>query len=530
MRAAPAIFPMLALSLNLLMWASPVRANPTGADGAALSESIRRLGALDVEGAETAIAPILSRNSEDPAVLFQEGFLRFHRGDYAGAVRNMDLALERSPHDEEYAGHKALRDLVASTRDVTEHFRETRSADGRFVVRYADGPDAILAPYALETLAAADNALTTAIGVRVPGPIRLEIYASPSVLARVSTLTVADIERTGTVALSKWDRLMITSPRALLRGYPWLDTIAHEFTHLVLTRASRNEAPVWVQEGFARYLERRWRGPDYSGDILEPTARAQLSSAKKHGTLLPFERLHPSIALLPSQEQASLAFAQVATFVGQFVRDHGPSALRRVVELIASDMDAKRAFAAAADTTFETLEKAWKDGIREDPTAHATPHALPMRFRQHDDDDADESEDVPVARARRFLRLGDLLWNRGRHGAASIEYEKGVVLAPDDPIIAARFGRAAIDAGHPERAVAALRHIDAIYPEHAPTRAALGRALLATGDLPGARTELREALRLNPFDPEPHCGLAQASDNDVERSRETTFCRQLSTP
>jgi hypothetical protein len=34
-------------------------------------------------------------------------------------------------------------------------------------------------------------------------------------------------------------------------------------------------------------------------------------------------------------------------------------------------------------------------------------------------------------------------------------------------------------------------------------------------------------MRINPFDPEPHCGLAEASDRPDERNRERESCRQL---
>ena len=127
-------------------------------------------------------------------------------------------------------------------------------------MRYADGLDAILVAYALQAMAAADEVLTRELGVRVPGPVRLEIFPDPSALAAVSRLSLEAIQRTGTIALCKWDRLMVTSPRALVRGYPWMDTIAHEYVHLVLSRASRDQAPVWFHEGMAKFFERRWRG------------------------------------------------------------------------------------------------------------------------------------------------------------------------------------------------------------------------------------------------------------------------------
>ena len=88
---------------------------------------------------------------------------------------------------------------------------------------------------AIDTLKAATEALEKELGVRMVSPVRLEIYPDADSLARVSTLSVQAIRTTGTIALCKWGRLMIASPRALMHGYPWLDTVAHEYVHLLLT-------------------------------------------------------------------------------------------------------------------------------------------------------------------------------------------------------------------------------------------------------------------------------------------------------
>ena len=47
----------------------------------------------------------------------------------------------------------------------------------------------------------------------------------------------------------------------LTTGYDWLDTVSHEYVHLVVSRKSRNTVPIWMHEGLAKYLESRWRGP-----------------------------------------------------------------------------------------------------------------------------------------------------------------------------------------------------------------------------------------------------------------------------
>ena len=202
------------------------------------------LAASQVERAAEELRPLKDRYGSDPQVLRIDALIRLHQGDYSGATESIERSLEVRPPSQD-DDREELRDLMRSTRDTTASYIDVRSGNGRFIVRHAPGRDARLVPYALRALQRADRAMTQELGLELAGPIRLEIYPNARTLASVSTLTEEAIERTGTIALCKWDRLMVTSPRALLRGYPWMDTISHEFVHLVLTRASRDRAPVW---------------------------------------------------------------------------------------------------------------------------------------------------------------------------------------------------------------------------------------------------------------------------------------------
>ncbi len=515
---------ILFLVAALLALPASAAAMPPGDDGAALREAANALHEVRVEEAARTVDRLMREYAGDPDVRFERAMVRFYRGDYAGAVADLDAAGDRGtlrgPED-----RRGLGALVRATREATAEFVTATSADGRYVVWHAPGPDAVLVPYAFAAMAAADRTLGEDLGVRLPGPIRLEIYPSAASLAQVSTLTVQEIATTGTIALCKWDRLMVTSPRALVRGYPWMDTIGHELVHLFLSRASRDRAPVWLQEGVAKFLERRWRGERPVAQ-LDPAAEGLLREAARQGRLLPFERLHPSIARLPSQEDAALAFAQVATFVERFHARHGAEGLRRAIRQVADGTDAREALAQVAGEPFEALERSWRESVSERPAPRSPPRVLALRLRQSEGQ-VDESTEVAEERARRHLRLGDLLWARQRHAAAAVEYGRAREAAPDDPIVASRQARAALQGGQPAQAVEALARSRERYPDHAPTWAISGAAWLGLGDRARAREALREAIRINPFDPQPHCDLAEATDDEAERTLEQSSCRQL---
>src|SRR5690606_1343882 len=133
------------------------------------------------------------------------------------------------------------------------------------------------------------------------------------------------------------------------------------------------------------------------------------------------------------------------------------------------------------------------------------------RVFRHGEAEPDDTDEVRVETARRHVRIGDLLWSRQRPLAAASEYERAWASAEGDPIVGSRLARAALAGGAPDRAIAVLEPLTARWPDHEPLWSVLGSARLARGEHEAARTASIEAIRLNPFDPQPHCDLAQVA-------------------
>jgi tetratricopeptide (TPR) repeat protein len=527
-RAAALVTVIFALSIGAVAAAAPAAPAGSAAQAARaadlLGQASDAISELHLDEAERLLAQVAATHPGLPLLQFEQSRLAFYRGSYRAAVDLADRAIANARgHDKK--GWEQMRDLMAATERVTHDFERVTSANGRYVVSYPAGKDALLSSYALDVLAKADHALQAAFGIALPGPIRIEIYPSPETLAQVSALTVEQIQTTGTVALSKWNRLMITSPKALVRGYPWADTITHELVHMVVSRITGDRAPVWLQEGTAKLFERSWRerGAEL---LLDPPAKALLHDANAKNKLITFEQMYPSIAMLPSEDDAALAFAQVATFMQTYVEKHGQAALRDALARVEDGMDAREALGKAAAQPFAKIEGEWKASLPAKPEGASKARRLKPRFRVGDGP-SDESTEVVEDDARRFLRIGDLLWDRGRAGAAALEYEKAHRADRDDPIVAARWARAALDAGNAHAAIEALEPQAARYPGHAPTQALLGAARLQLGERAQASAALHEAIWINPFDPDPHCNLARASDDAAEAGREQKACESL---
>ena len=483
----------------LVVWApSQVPAKP--APEPALLELLEAsLAAGEGVPAELLLERYRTNAPRTAATIELEVLTAFYSGDYERATARLAELKEAGA----VARLGGLADIIESTYQTTKNYETFKS--GNIEVRYQPGLDEILVPYAVDTIKSAAEALERELGMKMISPIRLEIYPDADSLARVSSLSIEAIRNTGTIALCKWGRLMIASPRALLRGYPWLDTIAHEYTHLVVTKATVDRAPVWLQEGLAKLLETRWRRPAPELPRNPPSDRL-LYAAAQADELLDFDRLHPSIALLPSQRDAALAFAQVSSFMDMFYRLHGAEGVKQALEEVAGGVDARKALATAAATPWHQLERQWKESLANRPKP---PQArLLRRYLSEEATEHDELADVQRETARKYLRLGDLLWVRSRPAAASIEYGKAHRVAPDDPVVASRFARSAIAGGRPGDAIKPLSHTLLLYPTHAPAQSNLATARLRTGDLEGAAKAARRAIALNPFDPQPHCVLA----------------------
>jgi tetratricopeptide (TPR) repeat protein len=509
MRAAPATAPVIALAVSLSL-AIPATAvvPPKPPD---IETTRRAEGLLDrwqfAEGTQL-IATMAKESPDAPEVLYLQGYERFLSGDYAAATVKLRAAIKRAP----IPHFKELLTLAEAAGEAIKNHAERRSA--HFLIRFPP-EDAVMAEHALDGLEAALAALGSDLGFVPSRPIHVDIYRSPSDLAAVSTLSVEEVERTGTIALCKWGRLMATSPRALRFGYPWLDSLSHELVHYAVSSLTEDHAPVWLQEGLAKFLERRWR--EAPNPTLAPSSQHLLAKALASGKLITFEAMHPSMAKLPKAEDAGLAFAEVALAVANLHARGGMEALRTAIGKVRQGIDARTAVAQAANLSWPQFEHSWR-AFMKDQHYRPIPGMEPVtrKFRKNaalaskrgpSEDDAVSGADP----AARFLRLGNMLLLRNRPRGAAAEYEKGAKIVGEGQwLFAVKLGRTYLQLGEPERSLKVVAEVQALYPELPWPNLIAGQALLAKGEPQKAVEPLRLSLATNPFDPAVHCALAEA--------------------
>lgn len=498
----------------ILLWWALAHAAPSPP-----ADEVRRcLEVYDLACAQAA-APGLGSTAADVAARAE---IEFNLGNFQAARDGMAAAAGR---DAAYREDLALYERVlAANTDFATEVRDD------VTVRYRPGMDVVLLDEALETLQAAHDRIGPLLGGAPPGGVRMELYPTAQRFIDASSLPGEAVRTTGVVALSKWTRLLVSSPRALGRGYGWKDTIAHEYIHYIVAWRTRNLAPVWLQEGIARSHESLWREDEPAA--LTPTQQSLLANALATDSLVPLERMHPSMAFLSSADEAALAFAQVSTMIVHLRRVAGKDAVSRVLDRVRDGRDALQAVAdvgAAGDS--EAFLAGWKTYLKSlDLVSRKLAEGKVVLDGAGDEYDADPLLGQRADLAR-FARLGDILLDAGRADAALVEFEKAAPAdEPPSPILSVRTAAALEALGRTAEARSTLEASARDYPEHAPSRFALARLLAAAGDRAGAFREYRAGVDVDPFDAGAQAALADlyAARGDIPRAdRHRRYARIL---
>ncbi|MBM4376261.1 MAG: hypothetical protein FJ095_14350 [Deltaproteobacteria bacterium] len=416
---------------------------------------------------------ILEGGGDAADVVVERARLAIYRGDCDGAVEFLDRPDLRD--DERVAELEAIAVGCARATAATLVRRDPRGV----VVRFQDSSDEALFPLLVDSALAIRDTLARELGTRLPDPIFIDLVRDQLSLSALSGLPERAAQTTGTVAVAKWGRVLLLSPRATPHGYGWLDTLAHEMTHLVLSQATRDRAPLWLQEGVAKRQEIRWR-PRHPFDGI-PSSDDVAHAGIERGLGLPLDGLGPSIAMLPSADQAMVAFAEVSSFVAYWVEQMGESALPK---LLAALRDApasakpEEAFQTVSGASLAEWDGRWRAWLA------STPRALPEELMG--------GRELPtgvvtsyreVARRR---RLGELLLGRGHVAAAKHVVARASKLLPTDAAVRCLHAEALL-AERDEEGARALVGAPGDIRTPTPRWWSLHARLAGDGALPNAR-------------------------------------------
>src|SRR6185437_13896242 len=293
------------------------------AAGDAIRAGRARLAILDMDlpGAQRILD---GADASDLALSIERGRLSVYAHQYdnaAALLSRADLAATNEGAELGDIARGCARGMAATV--------EVRDDERGVIVTLQDDEDRALVPLLAETAIQVRAQLLKDLGVELARPLRIDLVRDQFTLAAMTGLPEKAARTTGTVAVAKWGRVTMISPRAMSHGFPWLDTLAHEMTHLALSQGTRDRAPLWLQEGVAKREETRWREPQPLDDVPSVDAVALVGMERGLGRSL--DRLGPSIAMLPTAEEAAVAFAEVSSFIRFWTKEVGDDGLPRLV-------------------------------------------------------------------------------------------------------------------------------------------------------------------------------------------------------
>jgi tetratricopeptide (TPR) repeat protein len=475
----------------------------------------------DVARARALLSPFEPFDHGSAPIRFAGGVLRYYQQRYPEAVELLESAGE--------AGPGPFLRLARGAREVTRN--HVRTEDAHFVVSCPKGKDEVLVPYLLEALERQRGALLEELGSVPSGRLTVEVVGDVKELSVLSTLSEEEVRTSGTVAVAKFGKLMMLSPKALLKGYDWLDTAAHEFTHNVVTDRTHNRAPLWLQEGLAKWFEEAWRGRH---EPVTPYSAALVREGLSRKNLVTFEEMHPSFAKLPTQERAALAYAEVSMLVEWLVKEHGAPSLAKLTGLLGEGKPVEEAVAQTSGVPFKRFLEGWNRYLSTRPLPRGGEHELQkLRFKDDPRQATAYAEwaEIPDEDSRGHARLGEIFRARGRWSAARLEYAEAYQkVGARYAILSSQYAQAAERSGARAEAEKVLDEALTLNPDYPALNVQLARLLFERGQHAAARDRLLSANRVDPFDPEIHAGLSQALSalgDKAGAERESRFTKVL---
>jgi hypothetical protein len=495
-----ALLALVAIAMLCLLDARALRADDGGAT-ATLAQTFSDSKAHADRAADFTLghdydlarAELAKGDPNDPSILLERGRVALYEADCDSALVTLS-----HPDVAKTQGGAFLGDIARGCARVTAALAGDVDTVNAIEIRYQDERDRALTPLMIETIVKARDALTRDLGVSWPKPTRIIVVRDLLSLSAMTGLPYKSAQTTGTVAVAKWGRVTLLSPRASHHGYGWRDTIAHELTHLAVTRATQDRAPLWLQEGVAKRQEVRWREPGPFDD--RPTPDAIVMRGMELKLDLALDKLGPSIAMLPSADAAMVAFAEVTSFVRFYANNAGVDALPNLFRELRDGKDVDTSLRDASGADLRGWDVKWRGFLASKPR-----EPLPPLFGLGGDASAGDMRDL-----RERVRLAELLLGRDHAAQALLELDRiKSSAALDDPSVRYLRARVLEALGRSRDADPLVADAKAILSSYGPWWAIRGRFARARGDDPTAGSSFFEAVASDPLDVEAACeGLA----------------------
>jgi tetratricopeptide (TPR) repeat protein len=258
------------------------------------------------------------------------------RGEIKTALRHYEIAARQDPTD---AGIKGR--VLAARRAAAAEAGLDRLFSAHFVVKFHRSTD---------------RAVPNAVADRLEAVYRTTgAQWSYFPASRVVVVLYPREQFQGAASGPEWAQGLfdgrIHLPEERVSGDPASADAAlrHEYMHAVVHRLSSGQAPAWLNEGLALYME---RGPDAAGSWEREARRIRA------GERPPLAALHRSFLELPAGD-ASLAYAESYGATRALLQRHGAVRVRRLLESLAVTPDFSEAFERLFHERYSDFDSSW---------------------------------------------------------------------------------------------------------------------------------------------------------------------------
>jgi tetratricopeptide (TPR) repeat protein len=277
---------------------------------------------------------------ENPDVPKLMGWSYYGMNKLKHAVAEWERALALKPDAEVQAAlDKARRD-----QQEEENYRENESS--HFTLRYSGGAEPGLARDVLRTLETHFAAIESELSYTPPEPIGVILYTQEA---------FADITRAPGWAGALNDGRIRVPVQGLTQLTPDLSRVLkHELTHSFVRQKTRANAPTWIQEGLAQWMEGKRSGAA-AGVLL------QAYDAKQ---AMPLGDLEGSWLKLPN-DVAAYAYAWALANVEYIVQVDGMTDMQRILDRLAGGSTLEAALRQVLRSDYEELAESTAQYLRK---------------------------------------------------------------------------------------------------------------------------------------------------------------------
>ena len=294
----------------------------------------------------------LNKNSDDYLILFYAGKCNFQLEDYEKTVDYCEKALEYCEDDDD---KEDIEDLIRKAKEhlaSTEGF--TQDEDWHFVLSFAGSSKDDLGDLTSESLEDIYDEVTNFLNFDPDVKINVIFYLTDDYYKRAESWSAAQA-------------CGITIEVPLKYGYKdevyVKGLLAHEFTHTIINLKTKGfNAPTWVHEGLAQYLEysTRYGSPETIRSDYEEILQNDFIDGE---LFIPLNKVR---SYMDSSERRDIRRAYIASYIAIrcMADNYGEQSFDKLLTSIGKGNDIERAVKDATGISYDKFQNEVKDWIK----------------------------------------------------------------------------------------------------------------------------------------------------------------------